>query len=381
MASNRSSSSSLIVKMMILALGATSLIARQASMPLLRGIRTSIRTMSGKASPAFSTASAPSLASPTTSISGSVTRTISRPRRNSAWSSTISVRIGSRLRPVSDAASPSALAVIAYPFAPVADLPPGARQSRAAPAALKIACNQTLSDRARPRKRAVGARRGAAAPALAFPAQPRIRLAATAANLLRPAPGRDPHPHARRRGLGRGGAAGRVLDQPDDAVLIAVPPVDDARRVLIEVVEQVEIVPDKFHLEQRLVDRDRPGMVELLPDYQRPVALHVDLHHALGLRGAVVGGLGLRLIWPSVPGGLSVLGRPHPVGRRRLPRARATALAGTALAGTALAGTALAGTARPGAARPGGALQRGAGSRDSAASGPVVVLPPVECSP
>ena len=57
--------------MMILALGATSLMAVQASMPPRRGIRTSISTMSGSRSAALSTASAPSPASPTTWMSSS----------------------------------------------------------------------------------------------------------------------------------------------------------------------------------------------------------------------------------------------------------------------------------------------------------------------
>ena len=83
-ASKRSSSSSLIVSMTIFELGATSFIARHASMPLLLGIRMSIRTTSGSDSPAFSTASVPSLASPTSSMSSSAARTISSPRRNSA---------------------------------------------------------------------------------------------------------------------------------------------------------------------------------------------------------------------------------------------------------------------------------------------------------
>ena len=70
--------------MTILALGTTSLSARHASIPLLRGIRMSISTTSGSDSPAFSTASAPSLACPTSSMSGSESSTISSPRRNSA---------------------------------------------------------------------------------------------------------------------------------------------------------------------------------------------------------------------------------------------------------------------------------------------------------
>ena len=70
--------------MTIFELGATSFIARHASMPLHLGIRMSIRTTSGSDSPAFCTASAPSLASPTSSMSSSAASTISRPRRNKA---------------------------------------------------------------------------------------------------------------------------------------------------------------------------------------------------------------------------------------------------------------------------------------------------------
>ena len=53
MASNRSSSSSLIVSMTIFALGTSSLSARHASMPLLRGMRISMRITSGRDSPAL----------------------------------------------------------------------------------------------------------------------------------------------------------------------------------------------------------------------------------------------------------------------------------------------------------------------------------------
>ena len=84
-----------MVSMTIRALGAASFMARAASMPLVLGMRMSISTTSGRTSPARATASAPSLAWPTSSMSGSSTRTISRPRRKSAWSSAISTRIGS----------------------------------------------------------------------------------------------------------------------------------------------------------------------------------------------------------------------------------------------------------------------------------------------
>src|SRR6266511_2229375 len=58
-------------------------------MPERWGIRTSIRITSGMVSWAFWTASFPSPASPTTSMSFSCLRTIWRPRRKRAWSSTI----------------------------------------------------------------------------------------------------------------------------------------------------------------------------------------------------------------------------------------------------------------------------------------------------
>ena len=83
-ASKRSSSSSLIVSMMIRVLGTEALIARVASIPLLRGIRTSMSMTSGVRRSASSTASWPSLASPTTSMSASAASAISRLRRISA---------------------------------------------------------------------------------------------------------------------------------------------------------------------------------------------------------------------------------------------------------------------------------------------------------
>ncbi len=67
----------------------------QASIPPRFGIRTSMSTMSGSRSAALSTASEPSPASPTTWMSSSCARTISRPRRKSAWSSTTRTRMGS----------------------------------------------------------------------------------------------------------------------------------------------------------------------------------------------------------------------------------------------------------------------------------------------
>src|SRR4051794_16942737 len=92
--------------MMIRAVGATSLIATQASIPERFGIRTSIRITSGTAVVASSVAAIPSPASPTTSMSSSTPRSIVRPRRKSSWSSTTSTRIGApALAPVSTVAA------------------------------------------------------------------------------------------------------------------------------------------------------------------------------------------------------------------------------------------------------------------------------------
>src|SRR5215212_1003677 len=93
--------------MRIFTCGSMSRICAVASMPDRRGIRTSIKTTSGIRSCAFSTASWPSLASPTSSRSSSLPRTISRPRRNSAWSSTTITRSRS-LSPVLVTRAPSA---------------------------------------------------------------------------------------------------------------------------------------------------------------------------------------------------------------------------------------------------------------------------------
>src|SRR5664280_1735130 len=84
-----------MVNMMIFVEGASSLIARQASMPDVRGIRTSIRTTSGKSSSVRRIASTPSPASPTMEISGSWPSTSSRPRRYRTWSSATNTLMGS----------------------------------------------------------------------------------------------------------------------------------------------------------------------------------------------------------------------------------------------------------------------------------------------
>jgi hypothetical protein len=89
-------------------------------------------------------------------------------------------------------------------------------------------------------------------------------------------PGTSAHGRIAPPAADRGG-----FEQPNDAVLIAVPTVYDARHIFIDVMEQVEVVTDEFHLEQSLVDRDRDRMVELLPHYKRTVALHLYCHNAV----------------------------------------------------------------------------------------------------
>ena len=82
--------------MTIFADGTDSRMARAASIPLSLGMRTSIRRTSGTNSSALPMTSVPSCASATTSMSGSASSTMIRPRRNSAWSSAMRTRIRSR---------------------------------------------------------------------------------------------------------------------------------------------------------------------------------------------------------------------------------------------------------------------------------------------
>src|SRR5579885_735378 len=61
---------------------------------------------------------------------------------------------------------------------------------------------------------------------------------------------------------GRRGSRTRCVSaQPDHAVVESLPAVDDARALLVGVVEEVEVVSDQFHLVEGLVDRHRLGGV------------------------------------------------------------------------------------------------------------------------
>ncbi len=108
----------------------------------------------------------------------------------------------------------------------------------------------------------------------------------------------------------------RLLDQADQAVLVAVAPVDHARQAAALVPEQVEVVPHQFHLEQRLINADRRGGVELLPHHDRAVALHLDGHDAAWF-GPVAGRA--VVVLPAVGG---LLARRDGAGHDRTGRAR-----------------------------------------------------------
>src|SRR6516165_11354416 len=269
-----------MVSITIFALGATSLVARQASIPLLLGIRMSMSTTSGSASPATATASAPSLACPTRSMSSSSSRTISRPRRNRAWSSAISTRIGSGPRPASGRWP---AATVESPLA-LNSLPPSGRRPHPAdpgrqtrPRSAQTLCHQTLTDRG-PRCKPGGARKA------------RPHRAAMADREL-------------------------LLDQPDDPVVVAPTAVDHAEPVAFAVVEQVEVMTHEFHLQQGLVDGHRPGRVHLLAQHQGAVPLHLDRDHAavrFGQVGPVI--LIVQLTGPRPGRPVAVEGRLGPGG-------------------------------------------------------------------
>ena len=96
---NRYSSRSKVVRMSTCAPGSAATIRRVASIPSMPGIRTSMSTTSGRRQRTSSTAPAPSAASPTTSISASLSSIIRNPERTIAWSSAITTRIIERSSP------------------------------------------------------------------------------------------------------------------------------------------------------------------------------------------------------------------------------------------------------------------------------------------
>src|SRR3990172_13285919 len=93
-ASNRSSSSSEIVRATTLISGHSLLMRRVASAPLQTGMWMSISTTSGLADRTCTTAFAPSEASPTTSKPSWSSRRARSPFRNRSWSSTRRIRTG-----------------------------------------------------------------------------------------------------------------------------------------------------------------------------------------------------------------------------------------------------------------------------------------------
>src|SRR3954465_284291 len=271
--------------MMILALGATSLMEVHASIPPRFGIRTSIRTMSGSRSAALSTASAPSPASPTTWMSSSAASTISSPRRKRAWSSTTRTRIGS-LR-----GEPASVLMLTTP-SPASSPCSGPKLSAIVPPPEGCGCCAIANPRQRPtgwagvamiscpddsevtERYAKGSHAGAPGGAQALQGH---RLSC------------HPEGSATRRVSGRGRVRPgdhRVRAQVDDAVVVGVPPVDDTRFLGLGVDEQIEVMPDQLHLVERLVEGHRGGDVGLLADHEG--AFTLDLQRADLLRGHAV---------------------------------------------------------------------------------------------
>ena len=56
-----------------------------------------------------------------------------------------------------------------------------------------------------------------------------------------------------------------AIREPDQPVVVGVPPVDDRRLAGVGAVEEEEVVTDQFHLVQGLVDGHRSGGMLLLP--------------------------------------------------------------------------------------------------------------------
>ncbi len=137
-ASNNESSSSLTARTMIPVAGSSRLIRWVVSMPPGDGSDRSIRTMSGDVSSARSTALRESSASPTTSRSGSRSRILAIPTRNSAWSSTTRIRVSSPAArrsgpPRRRSGPPYSIAVIRsplFPFGPPSGSRAGPRYRR-----------------------------------------------------------------------------------------------------------------------------------------------------------------------------------------------------------------------------------------------------------
>ena len=137
-----------------------------ASMPgALRHPHVHQHDVGHRAPAAFSTASAPSEASPTSSRSGSCCRTISRPRRNSAWSSTTITRSRSAPSASPFVPRPSPALPHRMPVPPPYRQRPGAGERILAlpcgttPAALAVMIAELPLELARRRGRAPWARR------------------------------------------------------------------------------------------------------------------------------------------------------------------------------------------------------------------------------
>src|SRR5919108_2028051 len=90
--------------------------------------------------------------------------------------------------------------------------------------------------------------------------------------------------------MDRQGARSRsLLGEPDHTVVVAAPTVNDARVMALGVAEEVEVVPDQFHLLQSLVNGHGRGTVVFLTDYQRPVTFHLDRDDTRRLGGILPG--------------------------------------------------------------------------------------------